>query len=348
MGPTALVIFMLVAALYSAASNLTFGRTTEAMSRPATNDSAITGRLQGSGGVAAVDVCPHCDALPFTLAQPTPSPTPEPPAPAPAPAVQAPPQPAAPPPQPLPPFDVPSRAVAIIEAPCGHLVYGKDEHLPLPPASLTKIVTALTAIDRLNLPDRVSIEISGKALKQRTRSSIMGLEPGMDVTAQDLLYGLFLPSGNDASIEIAEHVSGSVETFVQEMNQVALSLGLHDSHFTNPHGLDSAGLVSSAHDMAQAGMVMMRHPVLAHIAGARSYTLEGGLTLRNGNKLLGSYAGAYGVKIGFTNRAKHTIVGAASRGGRDLYISVLGSENLYPETSALLDWAFRSTTPACG
>jgi D-alanyl-D-alanine carboxypeptidase len=238
--------------------------------------------------------------------------------------------------------------VAIIEAPCGQLIYGKDEHLPLPPASLTKIVTALTAIDRLNLRDHVSIEISGKALKQRTRSSIMGLEPGMDVTAQDLLYGLFLPSGNDASLEIAEHVSGSVETFVQEMNQVALSLGLHDSHFTNPHGLDSAGLVSSAYDMAQAGMVMMRHPVLAQIAGARSYTLDGGLTLRNGNKLLGSYPGAYGVKIGFTNRAKHTIVGAASRGGRDLYISVFGSQSLYPETSALLDWAFQATTPACG
>jgi D-alanyl-D-alanine carboxypeptidase (penicillin-binding protein 5/6) len=192
------------------------------------------------------------------------------------------------------------------------------------------------------------VEVSGKALKKATRSSIMGLEPGMDVSVQDLLYGLFLPSGNDAALELAEHVSGDVPSFVAEMNQEASRLGLYQTHFTNPHGLDSPGLVSTAYDMARAGLIMMQNPVLAEISSTSSYTLEGGLLLRNGNKLLGSYPGAYGVKIGFTNRAKHTIVAAASRGGRDLYVAVLGSENLYPETSAILDWAFSATKPACG
>jgi D-alanyl-D-alanine carboxypeptidase len=237
--------------------------------------------------------------------------------------------------------------VAIIEAPCGALIFGKDEHARLPPASLTKIVTALTAIDHLNLQDKVNVQISGKQLKRQTRSSIMGLEPGMTVTVEDLLFGLFLPSGNDAALELAMYVSGDVQDFVQAMNGEASRLGLSDSHFSNPHGLDSPDLVSSAYDMAYAGLVLMQNPVLAKIAGTRTYTLPGGLRLKNGNKLLGSYPGAYGVKIGFTDDAKHTIVAAASRDGRDIYVSVLGSDNLLVDASALLDWAFNSSKPAC-
>jgi D-alanyl-D-alanine carboxypeptidase len=117
-------------------------------------------------------------------------------------------------------------------------------------------------------------------------------------------------------------------------------MGLTDSAFDNSHGLDSPGLRSSAFDMALAGMALMQNPTLAAISGARSHVLEGGLELKNGNQLLRLYPGAYGVKIGHTRRAKYTIVGAAARDGRHLYISVMGSEDLYTETSGLLDWAF--------
>jgi D-alanyl-D-alanine carboxypeptidase len=270
------------------------------------------------------------------VAEPTAAPTPEPTA-------------APPPPRPAvaPLFDVPSSAVAILEAPCGALLYGKDEHASLPPASLTKIITALAAINHVNLGDRLTSNISAKELKKRTRSSVMGLEPGMTVTVRDLLYGLFLPSGNDASIVLAEHVSGSVDAFLALMNEEAARIGMKDSRFSNPHGLDSPGLRSSAYDMALAGMALMQNPTLAQISSARTYTLEGGLQLRNGNKLLNQYSGAYGVKIGYTNRARHTIVAAAARGDRDIYVAVFGSEDLYNETAALLDWAFSSTERAC-
>jgi D-alanyl-D-alanine carboxypeptidase len=238
------------------------------------------------------------------------------------------------------PFEVPARAVAILEADCGAVLYGKDEHVPLPPASLTKIVTALAVINRVHLSDTIVSDISARELKQRTRSSVMGLEPGMTVSIEDLLYGLFLPSGNDAAILLAKHVSGSVEAFAALMNETAASLGMNDSRFDNPHGLDSDGLKSSAYDLAVAGMALMQNPTLAAISGADSYTLSGGLSFRNGNRLLDQYPGAYGVKIGNTRDAGRTIVGAAERDGRRLFITVLDSPDLYNEASRLLDWAF--------
>jgi D-alanyl-D-alanine carboxypeptidase (penicillin-binding protein 5/6) len=285
--------------------------------------------------------CPACHVTkpPSTA---TPIPTLQPPA-TPTPAPTSTPVPT---PTPEAPFEVPARAVAILEADCGALVYGKDEHLPLPPASLTKIITALAVIDRVHLSDKISADISARELKQRTRSSVMGLEPGMTVSMEDLLYGLFLPSGNDAAIELAEHVGGSEEAFATLMNETAQTLGLQDSRFDNPHGLDSPGLQSSAYDMAIAGMALMRNPTLATISAASSYTLAGGLHLRNGNQLLEQYPGAYGVKIGRTRAAKSTIVGAAARDNRRLFISVFGSEDLYNETARLLDWAF-TLPPRC-
>lgn len=268
---------------------------------------------------------------------PTPTPTPS----------QAPTSTPQPRPTQSPPFEVAARSIAILETQCGELVYGKHEHRKLPPASLTKIVTALTAMHRVDLADTVTSDISAKELKQRTRSSVMGLEPGMRVTVEDLLYGLFLPSGNDAAIVLAAHVGGSVEAFVEQMNHTARDLGLMDSEFDNPHGLDSLGLRSSAYDMALAGIALTKDPVLKKISSAAFYRLEDGLEFKNGNRLLEQYPGAYGVKIGFTNDARHTIVAAASRDGRDLHVAVFGSDDLYGQTKQLLDWAFEHTEPRC-
>ena len=281
---------------------------------------------EGCSAVQEAEVMATVTPTPEPTATPTPSPTPSPYRPS---------------------FAVPARAVAILEAPCGALVFGKSEHASLPPASLTKIVTALAAIDRIELDHSVEVQISAKELKRRTRSSVMGLEPGMTVSVEDLLYGLFLPSGNDAAIVLAEHVSGNVSAFVELMNQEAARLGLNDSRFSNPHGLDSPAQRSSAYDMALAGMEMMKNPTLAAISSAPSYSLEGGLSMTNSNQLLASYPGASGVKIGYTRAARYTIVAAASREGRDLYAAVLGSDDLYAETAQLLDWAFEETPATC-
>jgi D-alanyl-D-alanine carboxypeptidase len=248
-----------------------------------------------------------------------------------------------------PDFLINGKAAAVIEGYCGALVHGWNEAVRLPPASLTKMMTAIVA--REHLPDvnaAVTVGVSGSHMARTTGSSIMGLEPGMRVTVQDLLYGLILPSGNDAAVALAQASTGDVGAFVGRMNQKAAALGLKDTHFVNPHGLDQAGIHSSASDMARLGHAMMQDPYLAQIAGAPDYrTALGGLSMRNSNKILRQYPGSYGVKIGFTGAAQHTIVAAAERNGRHLHVSVLGSQTSYDDTARLFDWAFNNTQPAC-
>jgi D-alanyl-D-alanine carboxypeptidase len=248
-----------------------------------------------------------------------------------------------------PDFLINGKAAAVIEGYCGALVHGWNEADRLPPASLTKMMTAIVA--REHLPDvnaPVTVGVSGSHMARTTGSSTMGLEPGMRVTVQDLLYGLMLPSGNDAAVALAQASTGDVGAFVGRMNQKAGALGLSDTHFVNPHGLDQAGIYSSAGDMARLGHAMMQDPYLAQIAGAPDYrTALGGLSMRNSNKILRQYPGSYGVKIGFTGAAQHTLVAAAERNGRHLYVSVLGSQASYDDTARLFDWAFNNTRPSC-
>jgi D-alanyl-D-alanine carboxypeptidase len=250
---------------------------------------------------------------------------------------------------PEPDFLINGKAAAVIEGSCGALVHGWNEAVRLAPASLTKMMTAVVA--REHLPDvntPVTVGVSGSHMARTTGSSIMGLEPGMRVTVQDMLYGLMLPSGNDAAVALAQASTGDVSAFVGRMNQKAAALGLNDTHFVNPHGLDQHGIHSSASDMARLGHAMMQDPYLAQIAGAPDYrTALGGLYMRNSNKILRQYPGSYGVKIGFTGAAQHTIVAAAERNGRHLFVSVLGSQTSYDDTARLFDWAFSNTRPSC-
>ena len=239
-----------------------------------------------------------------------------------------------------------ARSFAIIEASCGALVAGHAEHERLPPASLTKIVTALVVRQRAGMDDMVGVNVSGSRMAA-AGSSVMGIEPGMWFSVRDLLHGVMLPSGNDAALALAEHVGGgSVAAFVDMMNQTAQDLGLQNTHFTNPHGLDNSDLYSTAYDIAIAGRAYLQDPALADIADNGNYR-AGQLALKNGNRMITSYHGAYGVKIGYTRRAQQTIVVAARRGDRDLIIGLLGSADRYADASKLLDWAFADTSKAC-
>jgi D-alanyl-D-alanine carboxypeptidase len=242
---------------------------------------------------------------------------------------------------------VSASAYAIIERSCGALDYGFNEHARLAPASLTKIVTSLLVAQNANLDDVVNINVSGSQMRKEG-SSIMGIEPGQQYSMRDLLYGLMLPSGNDAAVAIAQYMGGGdVERFVQMMNDEAAALGMQDSHFSNPHGLDSKTLYSSAYDMAVAGRAALDNPLLFDVTNTRNWITASGLSFRNGNKLLSSYPGADGVKIGFTNNAKQTIVAAADRNGRSLIVSVFGSDDRYADSAALLDWAFDHVPSHC-
>jgi D-alanyl-D-alanine carboxypeptidase len=248
-----------------------------------------------------------------------------------------------------PPPALEAAAFAVIERACGTLVWGENETERLAPASLTKIVTALVVRDMVSLNDEAESHVSAAEMKERG-SSVMGVEAGMRLSVLDLLNGLLLKSGNDAALVLAEHAgAGSIQAFLDAMNQKAEALGMADSHFSNPHGLDQSGHYSSALDMAKAGQAFLEDPVLAEIAVTDEYWPDWeGSSLRNGNKLLQRYPGSYGVKIGYTKRADQTIVAAAERDGRHVIVSVLGSTDRYADATVLLDWAFTKTSPTCG
>ncbi|TEU01954.1 MAG: D-alanyl-D-alanine carboxypeptidase [Dehalococcoidia bacterium] len=246
------------------------------------------------------------------------------------------------------PGDITGRAAVMIEEPCGALLYDYNAHQRRAPASLTKIATALVALERADLSEMVDVRVHGGELAVTTDSTVMGLEPGQQLSVRDLLHGLLLPSGNDAAIAIAEHVGDSVPAFVGLMNSKVEQLGLGDTHFTNPHGLDGPDMYTSAFDIAMLGRELMREPELAAIVRTRIYQPAwDGAPLWNGNRLLYLYPESLGVKIGSTDRAGGTIVAAAERDGRRLFVSVLGSSDIYQDAITLFEWAFSNAPSVC-
>ncbi len=345
-GPAgSLAVGALPAAYPDTAPTLTPGTDAEATARAATPGVAPDAAM-ASGGASAPALAEAPAAIQDLAVSPPAAPQPPAPAPAPAPVAVATPArqaPAAP--------IVSARSVAILDRSCGAMVFGKDETEQLPPASLTKIVTAMVVSERardLNAPVEDK-DISAKNLVKTTDSSVMGIEPGMKFTVRDLLYGLLLPSGNDAALQLAEYVSGGEAPFVALMNNKAAGIGLTGTHFANPHGLDTPGHFSTALDMAKAGRAFLGDPLLARISATPSYETPGAvrIVMTNGNRLLQTYPGAFGVKIGFTTNAKQTIVAAAERNGRQLVLALMGSEDRYTDAAALFDWAFANTPSAC-
>ena len=236
---------------------------------------------------------------------------------------------------------VSARSIAILDGACGAEIYGRDEHLQLPPASLTKLMTAAVATDQAGTDTMITSHVDGTKLYDDTGSTIMGLKPGMELSLLDLLYGLLLPSGNAAAIAIAEGIAGTQNKFVELMNEKAQSLALNDTHFANPHGLYDKDLRSSAHDMAMLARYVMQNPTLRTIVSTPSWQPKwDGPPVWNGNRLIGEYAGADGVKIGYTEESQQTIVASATRDGRRIIASLMRSQDRYTDSERLLDWAF--------
>ena len=246
------------------------------------------------------------------------------------------------------PPKIAGRSAAVLEASCGVLIYGLDEHQRLPPASLAKIATALVAVERADLSQVVDVQVNSALLVASTASTVMGLQPGLRMSIGDLLHGLLLPSGNDAAIAIAEEVAGTEQAFVDLMNQRVRAMGLRDTNFSNSHGLDQTGLYSSAFDMAMLGRSLLAEKELAEIVRLESYQPAwDGPQLWNGNALLGLYPEAVGVKIGYTEKAGQTIVAAAERDGRRLIVAVFSTWDRYSDAIALFEWAFAQTEQQC-
>lgn len=235
-----------------------------------------------------------------------------------------------------------AKAALVLDGGSGKALYEKDPHLALPPASLTKMVTAILAIEEGDLDAWVKVDVDSR---QMTGSSLMGLLPGDCFQLRDLVYGLMLPSGNDAALAIARHISGSDAAFVEEMNAFLVRLGLKDSHFANPHGLDAKGHVMSAYDLALIAKYGMDLPFFAKVVGTPQWTAKGSRTINlpNVNGFLSSYPGADGVKTGFTDAAGRTLVASATKDGRRVFVVLLNDDARYDDASKLMDWAFQNT-----
>ncbi len=235
--------------------------------------------------------------------------------------------------------------VIVVDGASGDILFQRNAYEPVAPASLTKIMTAILGIEHGNLADYVNVDVDARSFAD---STVMGLEPGFHVTLEDILYGLMLPSGNDAAVQIAHYVAGNESAFVRLMNEKARWLGLRATHFVNPHGLDVSDHYSCPYDMVVMARYGMQYPVFQKLAAARSYDIRESnisYTVYNLNPLLGTYPGADGVKIGYTDSSGRSIVASATRNGHRVYVAFMRSaDGLAQEAGLLLDWAFGSFT----
>ncbi len=239
-------------------------------------------------------------------------------------------------------------AAVLMDLESGQILYERNPNDRLAIASITKIMTAIVAIEKGNLDSEVTI---GPEVLDRKKvyGTLIFLSPGEKFTLRELLSALLMDSANDAGVAIANSIGGNDDTFVQMMNQQAKDLGLNDTHFTNPHGLSEIGHYSSAHDMAIIARYGLQKPELAEIVKTKVLDFprakQGVLPdrLQNHNKLLWQYEGADGVKTGYTNLAGNTIVASATRNGRQLLVVVLKGTSvntIYKDASNLLDYGF--------
>lgn len=221
--------------------------------------------------------------------------------------------------------DVNSRACVVIDRKTNSVLFGKNENTKKKMASTTKIMTATIIIEKCNLSD--TIEISKKAAG--TGGSRLGLKTGDKITVLDLLYGLMLRSGNDAAVALAEYAGGDINGFAELMNAKALELGLTNTHFETPHGLDSNEHYTTAYELAILSNYALNNPTFAKIVGTKNYTITingSPKALSNTNELLGNMEGVYGIKTGFTNGANRCLVTACKRNNIDIICVVLGAD----------------------
>jgi D-alanyl-D-alanine carboxypeptidase len=237
---------------------------------------------------------------------------------------------------------VTARNVAVLDEASGALLNAVDPFAREAPASITKIVTTIVALEREpDLKHVYTTTVSSSALVACDGSSVMGLEPDDHVTLETLLYGMMLPSGNDAAEQVAYSLAGSREQYVAWMNDEVAALHLRDTHFVTPSGMDADDHYSSAYDMAMLARYAMQNPEFRTLASTKSYAGEN-YVMHNLNQLLFSYPGADGVKIGYTDIAGRTIVASATHDGHRVYVSLMGSKNLVGDCTALFDWVWKT------
>jgi len=230
---------------------------------------------------------------------------------------------------------VSAQKAILMDGETGRVLYEKDAYSRSLIASTTKIMTALIVCEQCNVLDRMKIPKEAVGIE----GSSMYLQEGEVLTIQELLYGLMLHSGNDAAVALAIYCGGTVEGFVQLMNDKAHRLGLTGTHFENPNGLDSPAHYSTARDLAVLTSYAMENPIFAKTVSTKNVRV-GQRSLQNHNKLLWRVEGADGVKTGYTKAAGRILVSSASRGGRRLICVTINDGNDWADHKALLEEGF--------
>lgn len=235
-----------------------------------------------------------------------------------------------------PPETISAQAVLVYDVDADRVLIQHNAAVARAPASLIKLMTALLILEKGGLDQIVVVE--GEDL---VGEATMGLQVGELLTAEDLLWGLLIPSGNDAAMALARHHSGRVDAFVQRMNLRAQELGLAQTNFANPNGFDAVGQISSAQDLLTLIRLLWKYPLFRQIVGTASAEVAGH-SLVSTNQLLGTFPGANGVKTGTTTAAGQSLIAGIDRSGHQLFAVILGSQDRYFDARALVAVAGKS------
>lgn len=249
-------------------------------------------------------------------------------------------------------FDVNAKSAILMDASSGKIIFEKNIHDKLPPASVTKIMTMLLAMEAIN---QGKISLDDKVLVSERASSMGGsqlyLEPGEEKTVEELMKGISVASANDACVALGEHISGTEEMFIKRMNQRAKELKMNDTQFMNTNGLPQEGHYTSAYDIALMSKELLKYPKIHEYLTIWMSTMKVGLPnkrqtnlqLTNTNKLIKTYPGANGIKTGYTSDAKYCLAASATKNGLTLIAVILGSPTSkirFAEAKKLLNYGF--------
>ncbi|EIW18478.1 MULTISPECIES: D-alanyl-D-alanine carboxypeptidase family protein [Pelosinus] len=242
--------------------------------------------------------------------------------------------------------NVTAKSAIVMDAATGKVIYSKAAKERRYPASTTKMMSLIVALEHGNLDDVITASPNAAS----TEGSSLWLTQGEQMTMTDLLYGIMLISGNDATVAVAEHISGSVQKFAELMTEKAHAIGARDTNFTNSSGLPDPNHYTTAHDLAKIAAYGYKNPLFTQIVSTEHKilppTVKGDIRdLYNENKMLWFYEGGNGVKTGYTDAAGRCLVSGAKRDNIQLIAVVLDSDTMWDDSKTLLDFAFSQLKP---
>jgi len=237
-----------------------------------------------------------------------------------------------------------ARAAFLYDATTGQALYERNIDEPLPPASTTKLITAILVMERRGLTGSLTVDPEDTWVEP----SHVPLVPGETVRVSELMHSLLIASDNDSALALARYTAGSVPAFVDLMNQRAVELGCLHTHFVNPNGLPARGLETTARDLLKIFQKALTFPVLEQIMQTKTYwltTAHGTQLLKNHNKLLGKYPGMGPAKTGWTVASRHTYAAASTRDGHRLELIILNSPDKWKDATLLFNYGFSHLPP---